>query len=336
MIYKFFYKWIWLLFFPFFSIFSQYQSFEISPIHPSAAGLASMGVGVKETGLNLATNSAFLSDSNQKYIEGGIFFAHQGTVSPILPNSMGFFYPLSDTDGFGFRFRTQYHSHFPGSERSHFLNSGLFYSTKMGEIFSISAGLGPGFGVRGTERSNTVLTGFIDFGANFKLFRIGLIANHPGGQLNYSLYRNGDSLKEKLPPFTALGISYIYNEKLEMYVELKKIFYEYSNFVLNNSENRPKFERGLGSELQTSIGINLKVQQESYWSIKSGFQLGGKYNSLGENKRGTGIGISFNYSPDPDLKSFNYMFGILDYSILSNKNSRDPETNFLFSIGYSW
>ncbi|MCB1140941.1 MAG: hypothetical protein H7A24_06685 [Leptospiraceae bacterium] len=330
-------KLIPVLFLPIFSLFPQYSSFDSISPHPSAAGLASEGAGISEPGLNLTSNTSYLAGEKDTILEFGGLLSIQGQVSsPIHPGGIGFYLPLDEKSGWGFRGRSIYRSSFPGSTKSLNYQSQVFYSRKWGNSFTWSLGIGPGFGIRGFERSALKPTGTLNLGYQIGDFRFGLTSQHPGGRYEYKLYRNGDLLREINPPSLAFGVAYSLFPKLQIYMETKRIFYESSSFNLNEYENRPVFDRGIGAEWKTSAGVHLGVQEDSTWSIKAGVQMGGKYDSTGKNKRGTGLGYALSYSPHPYGKEFTFNIGVLDYSILSTKKGMDPESFLYMSLGYIW
>ena len=326
---------ILFIFFHSISIYSQYSSFDLLPTHTIGAGMAVEGVGIRDTVLNLSSNPAFLAGKNEKVIDGGGVVPFQGTQSSSLrPSHFGGYYPLNEVSGIGVRGRTVFQSSFPTDSRFTYLQTHIFYSRVFYESIYISIGLGPGVGLRGQEQSNLSVSPYLSLGYVIGKITMGFSVQSPGGNYNYKLYRNGDYLKERLPPTVILGISYNVSQNLQFYSELKRVLYEKSSFTLNDEENKPKFDRGFGAELKAAFGMSLAIREESVWKIRTGIELGGKYDETGKNRRGTGLGFGLGYSPNPDEKGFQFNFSVLDYSLLSNKNGYPSETLFFAGLGY--
>ena len=317
------------------SLIAQYSSFDLIPSHPIGGGMASNGVGLKDSILNLSSNPAFLAGKKEAIIDGGLNIPFQGKESSsIKPTNLGAYYPLNSLSGVGFSGKTVLHSAFPDSSKFSLFQGHFFYSIVFSDRYYFSFGLGPGIGFRQREQSNLSLSPYFSGGVDWGKLTIGFSIQSPGGVYRYKLYRGGDELNERLPPIGLLGLSYNLSKNLQLYSEFKRLFFEKSSFQLNGEESKPNFDRGFGAEVKASFGLSLTLQEESVVKIRSGMEIGGKYDSRGKNLRGTGLGFGIGYLPNPNGKGFEINLSVLDYSLLSPKDGYPSETFFFSSLGY--
>lgn len=322
---------------PLSGLYPQYASYDTVPSHAIGAGLASTGVGFRDGTLNLNSNPSLLAGSTSTIMDAGGLLSYQGSrPGTVKPSGIGIYVPLNTVSGWGLCGRLEYHSIYPAERRFSFFSGHLFYSRVFSEKFFLSIGIGPGFGIREREQSNLGVSPFLAWGMEWGKFLLGGKIVSPGGVYRYKLYRGGDELEERLPPIFSSGMTYRFTENLAIYGEMKRVLYEKSVFDLNGENSKPNFDRGVGAELKGSIGISFSLKEESIFNLRSGLEMGGKYDERGKNLRGTGIGFGLGYIPNPNGKGFELNISILDYSALSPKNGYPSETLFFMNLGYRY
>jgi hypothetical protein len=317
-----------LIILPYFPLFSQYASFDLTRSHASTVGLGSLGTGLDESGSALYSNRAFLASRQSSIVDFGTGISYSGNhPSSFRPGSGGFYLPYSETMGFGVAMKQVYGKNFPASQKSMFFTSNVFFATKVVSNLYASAGIGLGMNFRGSENSRAKPTGSISFAWKGESYSIGANFEIPAsGEFHY--YRGSDHLKETPPPYLSIG----YTQKLAsgnfFYLEINRIFYEFSRFNLNGKDARPKFDKGLGSEFQMSGGFSFRLDPESKFQLRVGLERGGEYNTKGRNYKSIGscAGLIYYVSEASYLS-----VGLKNYGFFSKVGGRINENMLYFS-----
>lgn len=313
-------------------VFAQYGSFDLLPNNPTSAGLGSSGIALEENASSLYSNPGLLANSENHIVHiGGVTSAQGNNFNSVRPIGVGFYTGINDHSGWGIKAEQTYYKNYPHDSR--LLNYGIYifgaYSWKKRWFLSIGAGLS--YLVRETERSNSSFSPSIQLSYKKPKYTLSISYKSQG---KYSLlYRNSDELKEKLPDFVSIGFKYPFKKKFVSYSELTRIFWENSRFKLNREDARPKFDRGLGAEIKFATGIQYPYSPKL--KLRAGLEFGGMYDDTGKNERTTAIATGLSYFPfrKKQNEKLSLDFALIDYSIL-NKDKREPETLFFFSLSY--
>ncbi|MCB1192742.1 MAG: hypothetical protein H7A23_24390 [Leptospiraceae bacterium] len=313
-------------------VFSQYSSYNLLPNNATSAGLASSGIALDEKLSSLYANPSLLANSENHIIHiGGTTAAQGNSFNAVRPLGVGFYTGINDHSGWGIKAEQMYYKNYPNDSRLFNYGVYLFGSYRWKNNWFMSLGVGMAYLYREEERSNSSFSPSAQVSYKSPKFVLALSYKTQG---KYDLkYRGSDELKEKLPDFLTLGFQYSINPKFTSYSEVTRIFWENSTFKLNKEDERPKFDRGLGTEIKFSTG--LQYTHSPKLKLRGGFEFGGMYNEKGQNERTTAFAAGFSYFPflKDQNEKLSVNFAFLDYSIL-NKNKREPETIFFLSFGY--
>jgi hypothetical protein len=315
-------------------IFSEnsFSPYSLNTFPSSSAGLMSLGVGLGNSNSSLYSNPANLVKENRSLLDAGLnLHSWQNTYSALLPASGGFFVQQEKSWGYGINFKQNFSRQFPDSEKMISYNSSLFFAFQLNENFSISLGIGPSVVFRNNFQSSYSWSPFFSFAYTNGKHRIGGLLQS-SGKFRYDIYRGSDFLIERLPEYFAFGYSYSLKKDLQIYYEIRKIFWESSQFVLNERDNKPYTERGLGAEIQNSLGFQKKMDSIPLL-FQTGIELGGVYDQNGRNKRSLGIGFGISYFLQDAEKndSYAFSFSIQRQGVFSKSGDRSPENLFNFS-----
>ena len=260
-------------------IFSEnsFSPYSLNTFHPSSAGLMSSGVGLGNSPSSLYSNPANLVKENRSVLDAGLNLnSSQNKYSALLPASGGFFVQQEKSWGYGINFKQNFSRQFPDSEKMISYNSSLFFAFQLTENFSISLGLGPSVVFRNNFQSSYSWSPFLSFAYANGKHRIGGLLQS-SGKFRYDIYRGSDFLIERLPEYFVFGYSYSLKKNLQIYYEIRKVFWESSQFILNERNSKPHTERGFGAEIQNSLGFQ-KQMTSIPLRFQSGLELGGVYD----------------------------------------------------------
>lgn len=315
----------------------KFGSYDLAFPNTTSAGTASLGVGLEDASANLYTNPALLSNQNKYVIDGGIGFAtNQSKYNAVRPISAGFYIPINDKTGVGVTGKQTFYQNFPGGYDSMINYTFAFFgSYKINENWNASLGIGPSIVFRGGYQSNYSISpmGSISYKNGNHL--IGILIQSVG-KFREEGYRGADSLRERLPEYTAFGYSYKWGQTT-IYSEARKIFWEKSSFHLNGSNSNPNLDRGIGAEIKLSLGATRSIL-DSNFLVRSGFEVGGFYNDKGQNKRSLALalGASWKLYQTENQESFFLHLAVVNYSIFSKSGGRQPESQLYFSGTYTF
>jgi hypothetical protein len=313
----------------------KFGPYDLSYTHATPAGMASLGVGLNDPGSNLYSNPSLLA-SNQKYIlDGGLTLSgNQGKYSPVKPLSTGFYVPVDNKNGWGATGKQTFYQNFPGGNdaMSNYTFS-FFWTYKFSEKWNGSVGIGPSVVFRGGYQSSYSLSPTASLSYKNEKHLLGLTVQSPG-KFRLEGYRGVDNLKERLPEYAAIGYSFLF-QQTTIYSEVRKVFWERSSFDLNGQNSRPSLDRGLGAEVKVSLGAQHSVK-DSPFQFRTGFELGGFYDSKGVNRRALGLaaGISWKAFTSEEDESLSLHLAIVNYSIFSKSGGRQPESILYLSTSY--
>jgi len=318
------------------SLFSQkFGPYDLSLPHATSAGLASLGVGMNEPSSNLYTNPALLSSNSKRIVDAGVGVStNQGRESSLKPMSGGFYIPIDEKYGWGITGKLTFYQNFPGGYDTMSMYAfSIFWSYKFSENWNGSVGIGPSVVLRGGYNSSYSLSPTVSLSYKNGNHLLGFFTQSPG-KFRLEGYRGVDNLRERLPEFAAIGYSFQRGQTL-FYSEVRKIFWEKSSFELNDANSKPNLDRGIGAEAKLSAGIQYNFK-ESPFQIRTGIETGGFYDEKGVNRRAGGIaaGVSWKIFKTKEEDSLNLHFTVLNYSILSRKGGRLPETLLYTSMSY--
>ncbi len=313
----------------------KFGPYDLGFTHAAPAGMASLGVALNDTGSNLYNNPSLLA-SNQKYIvDGGLTFsANQGSYSPLKPLSAGFYIPIDSRTGWGATGKQTYYQNFPGGfDTMTNYTFSFFWSYKLSEKWNGSVGIGPSVIYRGGFQSSYSLSPTASLSYKNEKHLLGLMMQSPG-KFRLEGYRGVDNLKERLPEYAAVGYSYQLQQTL-IYSEVRKIFWERSSFALNGQNTKPSLDRGFGAEIKLSLGAQHSLK-DSPFQIRTGFELGGFYDSKGVNRRSLGLAMGFSWKVfrTEEDESLSLHIAIVNYSIFSKSGGRQPESILYLSTSY--
>lgn len=316
------------------SLFAQFYSYDLSPNHASSAGIASIGTGLSNSGANLYNNPSLLTFTDKQVVDFTLAVPSQGigSYSAMKPTSAGFYIPMIDTNsGWGISFKETFSRNYPYSEKmSQYAVHGFWVYSPV-ETFSFSLGIGPSTVLRNDIQSSVSLSPTVS--ATYKpseKHTLAILLESPG-KFRQDKFRNSDKLRERLPEYIVIGYSFSMQNWI-LYSELRKIFTERIQYDLNDLNEKPSLLRGAGAEVKGSLGLKYQFSGIPL-DISTGLEFGGVYERKGQIQRGTGTGFGISYQPisNPTGNSLKLTFSILDYSLLTPKTGRIPETNFYFS-----
>ncbi|MCX7997711.1 MAG: hypothetical protein N3A69_02005 [Leptospiraceae bacterium] len=296
----------------------------------SNSGLSGLGLTLDDKTSPLFQNPFLLSTNSIKLDLGVTQSFHQTRNFPVLFAPASFFYKLDAGQGIGVNFYSPFRSLRNSETRLLYYSGNLFYTFTWKEIL-ISIGLGPRVAWRGTELSKWSFGGFLNLEYTGKDWSIGIFYER-SGNFFYKMYRGSDELKERLPDFVFFGISKKINS-LRLQIELGRVLYEFSRFVLNDRNEKPSLERGIGAEIRPSLGFEHTLSDKVKFRLGIGFI--GEYDEDGKNRRSTRLSFGNLIFPLSE-ENFYIKWSYVNHSILSKKGGYTPENSFSLSSGYLW
>jgi hypothetical protein len=212
-----------------------------------------------------------------------------------------------------------------------YYSGNVFYSTKWKEFY-ISFGLGTRISWRGKELSKWSLGGLSGMEYRTPFFSLGFFY-HSSGSFTYKEYRESDKLKEKLPDFAYLGITKTLSGSFQISLEIGRVFYESSKFILNSSNEKPNLERGIGADIEPNFSIESTLSES--FQFLFGFGLVGEYDENGKNRRGGRLILQSIFFPFGE-KNFYLKIAHTNHSILSKSGKYTPENSISILGGWTW
>lgn len=305
--------------------------------NPVSMGSASQGVGMRNPVAQLYGNPAGLQQKEVSILDLSGYGSTQGTVhSSFNPGGIGGYYSWNRNWGFYASYAPIYTNFFPGSERVHWNRGHIGFAYNITEELSISIGAGPSLVQRTKSFSNWSASGNISLYYQDGPWSWGASLDVPGKVITED-YRGGDRLVETGPERLAIGIGYLTEDKLGLYGELRRTFWENSELLLNGDNVTPDWDRGIGAEWAFSLSVSTQDWFLSGLELNAGLEMGGIYSPTGQSLRsvgfGSGIGYKFHLTDESDdLRYFSIQLGVLDYSLLRSSNNRSSETIYSISV----
>ncbi|WCL47974.1 hypothetical protein [Leptospira sp. GIMC2001] len=314
-------------------------NYSINYGNPISMGMASLGVGSPHSSGSIYTNPGFLQMNEISVLDLGGQMAYQnGTSSSVQPGGAGTFYNVSEFWGFYASYSHMYSQYFTNEKQQHFTKGHIGLAFKLSDNWAMSFGLGPGAMQRKESFSTWSYSGNLSLAYLNDNWSFGISVDYPG-KYRMEDYRENENLKETLPARTAVGVGYKLDSDILLHAEIRKIFWDRSERILNNEKVTPDWERGIGAEWGGSISLQKNKFLIQNLDIRSGIEMGGLYDRTGKNLRSLGIGVGSSYSwrwensETSDVVSMH--LGITDYNITSQKGGRPGETIFAFSLSYA-
>lgn len=312
-----------------FPIYAQYSSFDILPF--SGSGFSGIGIGVNDKTTFPVYNFAHIP-SNSFHLELGLTQSfYKSSEFPLLFTPINFLYKIENSQGVGIYWNSPFRSLKNSETRLLHYSGNLFYSLNWKEIF-ISFGLGPRISWRGQELSKWSLGGFVGLSYTKENWSFGIFYQS-SGSFHYKNYRESDELKEKLPDFVYFGFSRNFLKSYLLYLEVGRILYENSKFYLNDRNEKPNLERGIGADIEPSLGLEYTLDES--FKFRLGLALVGEYDENGKNRRGGRVSFGNLFFPFTN-ETFYLKWSYVNHSIFSKSGGYTPENSFSISIGYIW
>ena len=306
-----------------------YSSFSPSYLHSESASIMSMGVAINSIS-SLYSNPSLLLSSNRNLVDLSLALPFSESKSgALLPTSAGFFVNYENQWGYGVRVKQSLYKNFPFEDKNYTYTSSVFISYALMPKLKISGGVGPSSLFRNNVQSNYSWTYFSSISFEHERHHLGL-SLESFGSFKLEGYRGSDSLKERLPELLLFGYLYKLSTNYTFYGEARRLFYERSVFDLNGENAKPKLDRGLGAELQLSGGILTNLNEK--WSLRTGMEYSGIYDSNGKNLKSIGLGLGFSYKIfEEEEESYRLHFSIQRIGLYSKSGGRNPETMLYLS-----
>jgi hypothetical protein len=333
---------IWLL--PFSGLLLAQTPIQPNYNNPISMGLGSFGVGWKDPVSSLYNNPGFVNLESLSIADLGVQGGKKGEQESALQvGGAGGNYSYSKDWGFWGIYNQRTSNHFPGNQKSYLNQGNLGLSYQFLEYFSLSVGVGAGGLQRGKSFSPWSISGFASIAYQNGNWSLGTSIQYLG-KYRREDYQEVEKLEETLPQLFSIGLGYYFDSDWGIYTEIRKAFWENSQVITSDTDVTPDYERGIGAEWSGSYAIQKKNFIWNNFDLRLGNEWGGIYLQDGRMKRSLGLSLGTSYhwnlsSSQNDKSKDNFEkvsihFGLIDYALTANSNSREKETLASFSISY--